>query len=330
MSIDELIALYAKKWSAFGFTVNGQGKLVLSNRQKWVDEEAKLRTLAAVFDTKAYDPKSKLYVAGIANAKEIDRMNEVLEPVGCMYDAYQKNPVFLLQHNHSLPVGCVSMLKAEDNGMHFEGWVGDPAAAPLTRTQEDARSLVAQRIIKAVSVGFIPHEIRYPTYNERGDIVEPAKIEKWEMLELSLVAVPCNAGALFDLKGDPVAPAKQVWSFPTLGKDGRLEISSKSSEENMDPKELKALLEGLSTTMKDVATVMNGVKDGQAELLKSVNGLSESVKGKNPPKDDDEEEDEDMKAVKAQLAALDGAVKAVQAEQADILKTLTALVEKAA
>lgn len=223
-SKDALVADYVKGWT--GYRLDGKGFIVPDVKR---GEIPRLSTRSAVIgETKAYDPKSKLFIAGIANAKEIDRMNEVMEPTGVLLDSFNKNPILLLGHCHGDPIGQVSSLKAEENGLPFEAWVGDPAAgAILTRAQEDARSLVAQKILKAVSVGFIAHKIRYPTYNERNEMVDPAVIEQWEMLELSIVAVPCNASALFEAAGTSPGKAAPSWNFPTLGADGRLVVAAR-------------------------------------------------------------------------------------------------------
>lgn len=250
------------------------------------------------FEVKSLNLDDKLYIKGIANAAEIDRVNEILIPAGLVSGPFNKNPVLLLGHNHDKAVGQVIRLQPEVDGVHFEAWVGDPKAAPLTQHQTDARSLVAQRILRAVSVGFIPLKIRMPAYNDMGDLVEPAKVEEWEILELSLVAVPCNAGSLFevrDIAGD-VTPksVKELPSFPSLGRDGKFVINPQ--EKAMDPKELKELLTGLKASMDGLAGGVNSLIDGQKQV-------SEYLKGTKPKPEDDEEE-EDKKGLKAQVKAL--------------------------
>lgn len=253
---------------------------------------------SAEFETKALNVDEKLYIKGIANAAEIDRVNEILIPGGLVSGPFNKNPVLLLGHNHDKPVGQVVRLEPQVDGVHFEAWVGDPKAAPLTEDQLKARSLVAQRIFRAVSVGFIPLKIRMPAYNDMGEMVDPAKIEEWEILELSLVAVPCNAGSLFEVRdalpaGSPKA-VKELPAFPGVGKDGKFVIT-KQETSSMDPKELKELLTGLKASMDGLAGGVNSLIDGQKEV-------SEYLKGKKPKPE--EEEDEEKKGLKAQVKEL--------------------------
>lgn len=287
------------------------------------------------FEVKSLNLDEKLYIKGIANAAEIDRTNEILIPAGLVSGPFNKNPVLLLGHNHDKPVGQVVRLQPEVDGVHFEAWIGDPKAAPLTDDQLKARSLVAQRIFRAVSVGFIPLKIRMPAYNDMGELVDPAKIEEWEILELSLVAVPCNAGSLFEVRdagGTPKA-LKEIPTFLTVGKDGKLVIT-KQETTSMD-KELLAALQGIKTGLDALGTGVNSLLDGQKEL-------ASHLKGKKPPKDDEEDDDEDKKALKAEIKALADRCTKMEATVANVeahvekalaaiesqTKTLEILVEK--
>lgn len=154
----------------------------------------------------AFDPEMRLEIRGIANANIIDRADERVNPVGLQAEHYMKNPVLLLDHMYrsNQTVGKVTKLEPESDGVKFEAFVGDPASLGgsqfLTEAQKEARSLVAQGILQTVSIGFIPKKIRAPMWDDNGNMVEPAIIEQWEMLELSIVAVPANPGAIFEAK----------------------------------------------------------------------------------------------------------------------------------
>jgi len=149
-----------------------------------------------------YDAEDKLIIAGIANAKIVDRMDEVLDPVGLDAVHYLKNPIMLVDHFYAsdYAVGRLTKISPEDNGVHFEAVLGDPKAAPLTNRQKDTRSLVAQRILQTVSVGFIPKKIQAPVFNDEGALLEPAIIKEWELLELSIVTVPANPDSTFEAR----------------------------------------------------------------------------------------------------------------------------------
>jgi phage head maturation protease len=148
----------------------------------------------------------KLRIGGTANANIIDRVQERLDPRGLDAVDYLRNPQILAHHSYYCPVGQVDVLDIQDDGVHFNGWVGDPVAVGgpqgLTDMQREMRSLVAQKIIKTVSVGFIPHKFRAPLYSDQGEMIEPLVIESWELLEISLVAVPCNQLSLIEMRAD--------------------------------------------------------------------------------------------------------------------------------
>ena len=149
-----------------------------------------------------YEEDQKLFIAGIANEKITDRMDEILEPSGVDVGNFLKNRVLLMDHLYmtSAVIGRVYDLKTQDNGVHFEAYIGDPQKGPLTQQQKDCRSLVAQRLVQTVSVGFMPLKIQAPMFDNDGKLQQPAIIMEWELLELSVVAVPANPGAVFDLK----------------------------------------------------------------------------------------------------------------------------------
>lgn len=300
---------YLSWWKERGYRPNGKGLLVPYEKgAASIGNMLTTRGVESITEVKAYDPKNKLFIAGVANAKETDRYEEVVDPEGLLKEAYMKNPVLLYQHNHNEPVGLVTNLNIELIGTMFEGWCGDPAAGPLTQTQEKVRSLICQKILKAVSIGFLAHEIQTPTFNDRGDLVEPALIKRWEMLELSVVAVPANRNSLFNAKADAASKPKveipkKLWSFPTLGKDGK--FSTRTPKEKEMDEELLKLLTAQSESLKGIATALNALIDGQKSLMSGIEGLG--AKGKKPDEEDPkkpDKEDEDKKKSATDVAAL--------------------------
>jgi hypothetical protein len=157
-------------------------------------------------DEPGFNPEDKLLISGIANANVVDRVDERLDPRGIEIEHYMLNNILLADHMYftDAAVGLVDKLETEDDGVHFEAWVGHPKKGPLTEKQKSIRTLVAQGIIKTVSVGFIPKKIKAPVYSDEGTMIEPAVIEKWELLELSVVSVPANPLATFEMRGKDV------------------------------------------------------------------------------------------------------------------------------
>lgn len=201
-------------------------------------------------DQKAYDPDGKLEITGMANANIIDRVDERLDPAGVDVENYRKNNIFLLDHMYmsEYAVGLVERLEPTDAGVEFDASIGDPTKGPLTERQKNARSLIAQTILKTVSVGFIPHKIRAPEFDGEGHIVEPAVILVWEMLELSGVAIPCNSGSTFQQRQMAKQQRKNLMvtgvSFNQTNQDGLTNPNTPSQNENSQIDDVKNMDDG--------------------------------------------------------------------------------------
>jgi len=254
----------------------------------------------------AYDPKRKLTIVGMANANIVDRMDERVDPKGGDFTNFQKNPVLLSDHMYwaSSVIGAVEELTPEDAGTGFTAIIGDPTKAPLTTAQEEVRSLVAQGFIKTVSIGFIPQKIQAPTFNDEGAMIDPAVILKWELLELSVVAVPANPDATFEMKqfveskiALNTTETKKFNGLTKLLANRKNGDSSKNKTvgkpsgqtkkkglDSMDEEQTAELLEGIKAIGEGIAILA----EGQASANEMLTNLS---KGTGEP-DDEEEEDE--------------------------------------
>lgn len=197
---------------------------------------------------KGYDPSQKLVIAGVANANIIDRVQERLDPVGLDIQNYMKNRQLLAHHSYYHPIGQVEELMVQEDGVYFSAWIGDPSQAELTDMQREIRSLVAQGILRTVSVGFIPKKIKAPLFGENGELQEPAVIEQWELLELSIVAVPCNQDSVF-----------QVKNFPNA-KTNATVVTESTSDDSLNDS-LNALKNTLAQDSTDVQTLIFSKSD---------------------------------------------------------------------
>jgi phage head maturation protease len=221
----------------------------------------------AVGKRKGYDPEMQLVIHGMANRNMIDRYEEVLNPVGCDSRNFMLNPVLLAHHSYYCPIGQVTMVQPEDDGVHFEAWIGDPTKAPLTEMQQEMRSLVAQGILKTVSVGFIPRRIKQAVYGKQGEIVDPAMIEEWELLELSVVAVPCNPESVFDMKH--LGPSARL--FVDLAQRMGNATIENASQKTAAPvqRSVEQITEELAVSAMTVQTLVFAKSDFSAETAKA-------------------------------------------------------------
>lgn len=129
----------------------------------------------------------KRIITGIASTPEPDRVGDIVEPVGAEF----KNPSPLLwMHMHDLPVGTVNFGKPTKAGIPFEATIArveEPAG--LKARLDEAWQSVKAGIVAAVSIGFKP--IEYSFLEDTGGI----RFSRIDIMELSLVTVPANAGA---------------------------------------------------------------------------------------------------------------------------------------
>lgn len=130
-----------------------------------------------------------LIIQGYANTVRKDRAGDVIpreawENGGV--ENFKKNPILLAFHNHSLPIGQVTTLEVTDEGLWIEARVSE--AAP-----NNLYELIKDGVLKTFSVGFRALEVDYD------DSMQVFVIKDLELLEVSVVSVPCNQDSTFSL-----------------------------------------------------------------------------------------------------------------------------------
>lgn len=165
-------------------------------KRKIKDHEFKKHYTMAHFDAgakKEFDPNSTLTISGFANTGGEDRIGDIILPSAWNMDNFKKNPIILFNHDYDSPVGRGVDVKIKDGGLFLEAEIGNPSSGyPLTKTQLETRSLLAQGILKAFSVGFWPKDGDYD--EEKGVFI----FTDVELLEVSIVSVPCQQDSLVE------------------------------------------------------------------------------------------------------------------------------------
>lgn len=151
----------------------------------------------------ASDDGEKRFMTGVASTPEVDRGGDVVDPKGVV----MKLPFpFLWQHDSHQPIGHVTKAKVTDAGIEvgiqISKW--DKPGKLKDRLDEAWDTLMAG-LVRGLSIGFLP--------------LESARIENgfgrhftaWEMLELSAVTIPMNAGASIQtIKSMDQAPLREA------------------------------------------------------------------------------------------------------------------------
>lgn len=179
---------------------------------------------------KAVETKGKATkIEGYASTPDPDRYDDIVEPKAFMeaLDLYMKNPVVLLQHNMDKPIGTVEKASIDEKGLRVTALIED----------EETCEKIEAGILRTFSIGFMPLEVAF-RHKETGMEIsldsynslywEDMKkyfrvIKKVDLAEISVVSVPANGHALFNVqkslklyfdgltkKEDRVFPANEV------------------------------------------------------------------------------------------------------------------------
>ena len=119
-----------------------------------------------------------------------DREGDRVKPEGGDFSKYLKNPILVWSHDYKeIPIGSVTQLEVvPGEGVKASWkWLKDDLFADRIKNAWD------QGVVRASSIGFIAHQTEP---NETGG----RDINQWEMLELSLCAIPMNPEAVRALK----------------------------------------------------------------------------------------------------------------------------------
>ncbi|CAB4175113.1 major_cap_HK97, phage major capsid protein, HK97 family [uncultured Caudovirales phage] len=186
----------------------------------------------------ATDTIDSIYIEGYASTNDTDRSGDVVP--ASVWQAgiknYLKNPIILSQHDHDDPIGRMVEHKVDSTGLWIKARIS--AAAEVF-------SLVKDGVLTAFSVGFRVMDAEYNA------VTELFVIKELELVEISVVSVPCNQNTLFSLsKAFPDADEYKNFksqfapkSESAKGLESSTEASSKSQKEwKMNPEEIKQLV----------------------------------------------------------------------------------------
>jgi len=136
--------------------------------------------LYSTFEVKAFDEEQRI-IRGIASTPNADREGDIVMPKGAQFSV----PFPLLDgHDHSMPVGQVTKAEVADDGIYIEAFIAKDSDLPYI---EKAWRQVKAGLKRGLSIGF---------RSLKSKATATGRIfESFEILELSLVTIPANAGA---------------------------------------------------------------------------------------------------------------------------------------
>lgn len=191
--------------------------------------------LNSVIKDVTLDPNEELIIVGYASTESVDRAQDILLASAWSNGGltnYMKNPILLFNHDYDKPIGRVTDVSVDMNGLKV--------TASISQGAEEIFLLIKDKVLSTFSVGFL---IKDADYNK---VTDGLIIKDAELLEISVVSVPCNQDATFsvaksfDSDDDYQEFKKQFDDDSSQGKGEQLQPSGKIK---MDEDEKNLLIE---------------------------------------------------------------------------------------
>jgi HK97 family phage prohead protease/HK97 family phage major capsid protein len=191
-----------------------------------------------------------IFIEGYASTVDVDRGGDVVSASAWAkgMDNYLKNPIILAQHDYDDPIGRMIEHRIDAKGL----WVKARISAAA-----EVFNLIKDEVLTAFSIGF---RILDAEYNAAAEVF---LITDLELVEISVVSVPMNQNALFNLS-KAFDSAEDYNSFKAQfipkgdSAKGLESLVDKASiikkEWNMDPKELQLMLDNAAKAAAEQAT----------------------------------------------------------------------------
>lgn len=131
---------------------------------------------------------TELKISGYASTGAMDRSCDKILPTAWSKGGlrnFELNPILLFNHNYDKPIGKVVEMSTDSKGLKIKGVISKAAG--------DVYDLVKEGVLSTFSVGFMVKDADYDKS------VDGLVIKDAELLEVSVVSVPCNQDATFSV-----------------------------------------------------------------------------------------------------------------------------------
>jgi HK97 family phage prohead protease len=182
------------------------------------------------------DGSGKVTIKGMANTADKDRVGDVVLPSAFKktLEGYMENPVILFQHNWDKIIGKCVKAEITDEGLYVEAEISS------AKDVDDVRTKIAEGSLKTFSIGYNELDADYDENNGCNVVKE------LELLEISVVTIPCNAKAKFTA-----------------------EVSEKTEE----AQKTASIEDGFFDYLADALKQLKTTEDIDGEFLKEVHGI---------------------------------------------------------
>jgi HK97 family phage prohead protease len=132
--------------------------------------------------------EGELRIAGYASTDSMDRSCDKILATAWTKGGlrnFEMNPILLFNHNYDKPIGKVVEMGTDSRGLKIKGVISKSAG--------DVYNLVKEGVLSTFSVGFL---IKDADYDKS---VDGLVVKSAELLEVSVVSIPCNQDATFSV-----------------------------------------------------------------------------------------------------------------------------------
>jgi HK97 family phage major capsid protein/HK97 family phage prohead protease len=183
-----------------------------------------------------------------------DRVGDIVEQDWSLKD-FKRNPIALWMHQSSQPIGVWERVRVEGNKLIGRLKLAEKGTSELIDT---LRSLVEQRVLRAVSVGFRAGKAE--PLDEKNPW-EGYRLSENSLFECSLVSIPANSEALSLAKGLSLQARELVFS-----EKGELKCRLGACEQIQPRDSGRKSLPPISTRNTPMTTLAERIAAKQAEL----------------------------------------------------------------
>ncbi|RJR40841.1 MAG: hypothetical protein C4576_19415 [Desulfobacteraceae bacterium] len=240
----------------------------------------------------------------IASTAQVDRYGDVIEVEGWELDNWLKVPVILYGHDYGgFPIGQgIIAIKDPLRGLVIQ--------AKFATAQENPEADIAYKLalggyIRAVSVGFMDLE-REPLLDNEGNRTG-WRFKRAELLEVSLVAVPANPGALIVPVQKGLLTLEEAEAFQAKMQEAAEENQEKQNSnepENEQHDDLNQRLLNLGLPSTEVGADCSGTLMALCDLAEGLRREIEELRTKATLKVDLALSEEQLAEIRGQWEAL--------------------------
>lgn len=219
------------------------------------------------WDTKSIqkDASGKMTIKGFANTSDKDRVGDVVlsSAFTKSLPGYLENPVVLFQHNWDKVIGKCIKAEVQKDGLYVECEI---SKAPDV---EDVRTKIAEGSLKTFSIGY--NEI-LSDYDESNSC---NFIKELELLEISVVTIPCNPKAKFTTEITEKVEEQEETENKSMLEDGFFDYLADAL------KQLESTSDIDGTFLEEIHSIYKG---GPGSGRRGGSGKPKEDKPKNPKK----------------------------------------------